>query len=92
MMTVELGEFLRKAVPLAVNSAGRARFTTFYNPERVILVVTILYCIMLLAPLCVAFRPSCLVYSIQSQGFPMINRLRLLYVQLQKALSGQDII
>ena len=28
--------------PLAVNSAGRPRFTTIYNPERVILMTTIL--------------------------------------------------
>ena len=37
-------------VPLVVNSAGRPRFTTIHNPERVKLVATTPYCILLLAP------------------------------------------
>ena len=59
--------------PLGSEVSGRPIFTTIYNPERVILVATILYCIMLLTPLCIALRLSCLVYSIQSQEFPMMN-------------------
>ena len=40
----------RKVVHLVVNSAGQPRFTNIHNPEKIKLVVTILYSTLLLAP------------------------------------------
>ena len=47
----EMIELKKKCCRLLMNSAGRPRFNTIFNPERVKLVATVLYCILFLATL-----------------------------------------